>query len=98
MNVCFHEGAETDFEEAIRYYQQQQEGLGPKFAKAVKAAVKNLAEATRAAPAVYRDCRFRRVHKFPYLLIYRVENDVIHILAIAHQKRNLSYWHTRLTD
>lgn len=98
MNPRFHEGAQNNFEEAIRYYQRQQKGLGLRFAQAVDAVVQNLAEVTCAGPALYQDCRFRRVKKFSYLVIYRIEGDVIHILAVAHDKRNLTYWHPRLAD
>ncbi len=96
MNSRFHEGAQSDFEEAIRYYQRQQQGLGLRFAKAVDVVVRDLVEITDAGPALYRDSRFRRVQKFSYLVIYRVEGDVIHVLA--HDKRNLTYWHPRLAE
>ncbi len=98
MNSSFHQGAEFDFVEAIQYYQRQQIGLGRAFAKAVDATVYNLVHVSHAAPKLYRDCRFRKVKRYPYLVIFRVEDNFIHIFAIAHEKRDLSYWRDRLAD
>jgi hypothetical protein len=33
--------------------------------------------------------------KFPYLLIYKVKEDCIFILAVAHGKRKPGYWESR---
>jgi plasmid stabilization system protein ParE len=32
---------------------------------------------------------------FPYTLVYRIEGDVIHVIALMHQSREPGYWHWR---
>ena len=36
-----------------------------------------------------------RLGKFPYSLVYRVSDDVITVLAVAHQSRKPGYWQGR---
>lgn len=41
------------------------------------------------------DIRRVRVGRFPYQLAYMTEDDRIHILAVAHDRRRPGYWHRR---
>jgi plasmid stabilization system protein ParE len=40
--------------------------------------------------------RYYRLKRFPYYLIYAIDNDLIRIIAVAHLKRNPGYWSRRL--
>jgi len=40
--------------------------------------------------------RQRRLKRFPYYLVYAIENDLIRILAVAHFRRNEGYRRRRL--
>ena len=42
-------------------------------------------EATRLLP----------IHRFPYSLVYRVDEDDVRVIAVAHQSREPGYWHGR---
>lgn len=33
--------------------------------------------------------------RFPYTLVYRLEGDVIHVIALMHQSRTPDYWRGR---
>jgi plasmid stabilization system protein ParE len=35
------------------------------------------------------------LHKFPYSIIYHLENDEVQIIALAHHKRRPGYWAKR---
>jgi hypothetical protein len=41
------------------------------------------------------DVRWWLVKRFPYSVLYRIRDDHIRILAIAHQKRRSFYWRRR---
>ncbi|WP_438003790.1 hypothetical protein [Sorangium sp. So ce321] len=41
------------------------------------------------------DVRWWLVRRFPYSVLYRVRDDHIRILAIAHQNRRPFYWRGR---
>ncbi|MCZ6674550.1 MAG: type II toxin-antitoxin system RelE/ParE family toxin [Verrucomicrobia bacterium] len=40
---------------------------------------------------------FRRhlLARFPYGIIYRIDDDVIYVVAVMHLKRNPGYWKNR---
>ena len=37
------------------------------------------------------------VHRFPYGILYCIEPDVVHILAVMNLHRDPDYWKHRLT-
>jgi hypothetical protein len=39
-----------------------------------------------------------RVRQFPHLVIYVVADDVIRVIAVAHEKRLPAFWANRLPD
>lgn len=36
------------------------------------------------------------VHRFPYSVVYEVKAKELHVLAIAHHRRDPTYWEGRL--
>lgn len=97
MNHWFHPEARAEFMESIRYYERQQPGLGQRFLDAVTDAVHRI----QAHPNMYhvvsgtwRQCGVRR---FPFGIIYRVENQRIEIVAVMHLHRQPEYWQHRRT-
>lgn len=86
--------ASAEFAEAVRWYEQKRTGLGGEFFDAVTHAV----ELIRTRPevgAVAGRTRSWRLTRFPYRLVYRVREDDVHIVAIAHTSRRPGYWKNR---
>ena len=92
MKVVFNEIAKDEFEDAIEFYELEYPGLGEKFRKEIKKSVKRLFEHPNAWPVEIGEVRKYLVHKFPYRILYSIENDHIYIIAIAHQHRKPNYW------
>ena len=90
--IIFHRLAEDELNEAAAYYAQSRPGLGDAFVTEVQHAVDRLAELPSAGRPVDRDVRWWLVKRFPYSILYRVCENHIRILAIAHQKRRPFYW------
>ena len=44
----------------------------------------------------FKDFRRILLKKFPYKMIYRIENDKIHVFAVLHQSRSNRYVRKRL--
>lgn len=40
--------------------------------------------------------RVFRLHRFPYLIVYRTRGSMIQVIAIAHGRRKPAYWKRRL--
>ena len=36
------------------------------------------------------------LHRFPYTVVYRRDEDVVRVIAVAHQRRRPAYWRSRL--
>ena len=96
--TIFDPDARVEFLDAVQYYEKCQEGLGHRFRIAIETAVQQVSE----TPFLYRILKapFRRylLPKFPYSIIYSIEPDHIHIIAVAHNKRKPGYWLNRITD
>ncbi len=94
--VIFAPEAESEFLDAVAYYEDCSRGLGKRFRLMVELYIKRI----REVPLMYRLYHhpFRRclLPKFPYCVIYTIEPDHIRIIAIAHLQRKPGYWMNRL--
>ena len=48
-----------------------------------------------AWPRMEENIRRVLVHRFPYGVLYSINNDRLHILAIMHLRRQPGYWRER---
>ena len=95
MKVSFLLPAKQEFEEAIRSYDQLRLGLGGSFRNEIREAlerVKAFPDAWHPLGETIRRCRVRR---FPYAIIYQRQSDHLLVLAIAHLRREPTYWQQR---
>ena len=91
--VC--SAAESDYTEAISWYAQHSLQAAEGFETEVERALQAIA----ADPHRYRHCderhRFYLMRRYPYQIIYRELPDHIAVIAIAHMKRDPSFWAKR---
>lgn len=90
--------AEDDIFEAAEWYEQQQPGLGEKFAVAVFSVVDGLSDNPFLVSRRHRrrNIRFIMPDSFPYRIIYEVAGDVVLILCVIHAAREDRHWQERL--
>jgi plasmid stabilization system protein ParE len=65
------------------------------FLSAVEQTVGRLSEHPEAGAPLSGELRKRIVRGFPYNVIYRVWEDYIYLVAVAHQHRRPGYWRDR---
>ncbi|MBI5185367.1 MAG: type II toxin-antitoxin system RelE/ParE family toxin [Nitrospinae bacterium] len=92
MRVIFTRIARRELEDAVRYYEAEYSGLGRRFKEEVRKAALRIAEHPQAWSMERGDVRKCLLHKFPYKLMYSVEEDHILVIAVAHQHRKPDYW------
>ena len=92
MRVIFTRIARQELEDAVRYYELEYSGLGHRFKEEVRRAALRMAEHPQAWSIERGDVRKCLLHKFPYKLMYSVEEDHILIIAVAHHHRKPAYW------
>ncbi|MDG4476363.1 type II toxin-antitoxin system RelE/ParE family toxin [Thiovibrio frasassiensis] len=98
MRVIFSPEARREFEEAERYDNRQAPRLGNEFRTEIKEALPRVQTWPLSCPVEQGDIRRLTLSRFPYKLLYSVENDQIYLIAIAHQHRKPEYWIDRTSD
>ncbi len=96
MKSRFHDAADAELTEAVAYYDGKALGLGDRFLAEVKSATRNIEEYPEIAPIVDLGVRAKLLVRFPYSLMYVVDENELFILAVAHQSRRPTYWADRL--
>lgn len=96
MRFCFHPRAEGEFDEAVRYYEDSQPGLGLEFAGEIYAAIGRISEYPAAWSGMSKNTRRCLVNRFPYGVIFQVKSGILRIIAIANLHRRPDYWRDRI--
>ena len=58
----------------------------------VQKAVDHILEYPESAPVILGDVRGKVIVRFPYTLMYRMVDDVVIILAVAHHRQRPEFW------
>lgn len=96
MRVAFHPEAVAELQFAAAFFESQRPGLGMRFIEAMQGTVAHIAESPNAGRLIDERVRRCLTRVFPYGVLYSVEADSIHILAVAHLAREPGYWKARL--
>lgn len=96
MRYVFHPQALAEYSEAVQYYAQQRVELAQAFISAVEDAIYRIRESPERWQVIDEDIRRCLTRKFPYGILYTIEQDYILILAIMHCSREPGYWQDRV--
>jgi len=96
--VVVRRNAELDIAGAINWYEEQRMGLGSDFYAQFSRTIERLADSPLIYPVVYREVRRAVLHRFPYLVWYRVQDAVVTVVACTHAKRHPAMARARLAD
>jgi toxin ParE1/3/4 len=97
MKYVFHPAALIEYSEAVQYYAQNRTALAQAFIDAVENTIYRIRESPTTWQIIDEDVRRCMTRKFPYGVLYTVEEDEILILAIMHCSREPNYWKNRKT-
>jgi len=96
MTYSFHHEAEAEFVNAIDYYEECEIGLGEDFSLEINSTIRNILAFPTAWPTIDGFVRRCLTHRFPYGVLYSIEQDCIFVLAVMHLHRHPDYWKKRL--
>jgi toxin ParE1/3/4 len=93
MQLVVHPAALLELDDALEWSRRE---FGPaaaaRFRQRIDAAGRLLlAEPGIGSPAP-ADTRKLPLTPLPYTLVYRVQGEVVHVLAVMHQSRSPDYW------
>ncbi len=91
----FRPAAAADVEEAYRWYESQQAGLGEEFLEATGLVIESVMANPELFPIIHRQTRRVLLRRFPYGLYYRIVDDQIVIVACMHGRRDPRRWQSR---
>ena len=76
-----------EIQQAIDYYDEQQEGLGERFLNAIEFQFNVLTDKPKFQIR-YSNIRCLRVKKYPYLIHFSIEDKTVYIHAVLHTSLN----------
>jgi toxin ParE1/3/4 len=85
----------AEFEEALEWYKQKRAGLDLTFANRVQEVYDQITSMPEMYAPSDRGLRKARVRAFPYLIIYRIRDGLVVVLAVIHEKRDPKKWQFR---
>jgi plasmid stabilization system protein ParE len=86
--LIIHELAAEDMIEIARWYDLQLPGLGNRFEKYLENCLEAIYKNPTAHNKATETTRKAYVKKFPFIIFFELEEDIIHIYGVIHSKRN----------
>ena len=96
MNILFATGALEEAQEAKAYYESEVDGLGKAFIAVIHSSIQEIKSYPCRSRLFHANYRRFLIERFPFGIIYRIEEDTIFVVAIAHLKRRPFYWKERM--
>lgn len=97
MDVFFSPAAQVELDEAFAYLESEEPGLGYRFTADVDEALGRIRLFPLAWHPLGRNLRRCQLKHFRYGVVYRIRGEQAEVIAIAHNRRQLDYWRSRLT-
>lgn len=94
--VEYHQGAIADVKTAVAWYQKHSLKAASHFIEELHRATDTICEDPECWPLGRNNTRRFLLWRFPFAIIYSVEESVVTIWAVAHGSRQPDYWTDRL--
>jgi ParE toxin of type II toxin-antitoxin system, parDE len=88
-------GAQRDLRQAMTRYERARSGLGGEFLDEVDELMMRIGASPQAFPLWRDDRPYRKAvmtRRFPFVLYFRIAQNEVFVLAVAHGKREPGYW------
>ena len=92
MKVSFLALAQQELDDAVAWYNKQAPGLGQDFLDELDRAVRRAVAFPFSCPEIDPGVRRCLLARFPYGLIYGIDQETIVVVAVAHLHREPRYW------
>jgi len=95
-SVRFLPAARSEFLESLRYYRSRSPRVAREFLESIRESIATILQFPEAAPVLRGPIRRRIVRRFPFSLLYSIENAAVLIVAVMHHHRHPDYWVNRV--
>jgi plasmid stabilization system protein ParE len=96
MNIRFLPMAAREVDDAVAWYDEQARDLGLEFLDELDRVIRLAKSYPHLATRVGPDFGRFLFARFPYSLIYSLDQGTLIVIAVAHQHRNPRYWADRI--
>ncbi len=96
--VRYHPLFECDVREAARWYNRRSAGLGDAFVDVVRQCTADVIANPERFARSPAGCRYIRLPRFPYVLLFDLVGDELLILSALHTARSMEKWRERQED
>ncbi len=93
--VSFLPAAEADYRDAFVWYQDRSPQAADGFEAAIEVALRAIGDAPERWPLCDDRHRFYGLRRYPFSIVFRVEDDAVLVVAVAHSRREANYWQDR---
>ncbi len=90
--LIFHPDVEHEIHASYEWYESQAVGLGDDFISELETTYQAIIELPSTWPKFYNHFRRFLLSKFPFSIIYRIDEGVVYIVAVMHNSRKPGYW------
>ncbi len=97
MRYIYHPDALTEYADAALYYGERVPGLGADFTSEIDAAIECIQRMPECSLCIDGDVRRYLVRRFPYGILYTIEDGYFLIVAVMHLSRKPGYWRHRIS-
>ena len=96
MRIEYHPAIENELREIVNYYNERSSRLGDEFLNEFERHILKIIGQPRRYGLINGDIRRALMNRFPYFVYFRVlENEVLRVTLIKHQRRHPAYGLTR---
>ncbi len=98
MKIRFLKPAQFELEDAVAWYDSHSIRLGTQFLDELDRTIRRIVAYPFSSLEIEPGLRHCLLLRFPYGIIYGIDNDTIVIVAVAHLHREPRYWADRLMN
>lgn len=97
LPLILTEKAQADLDDAYKWYEEQDPGLGKEFIRCIDARISEINRQPLHYQVVQSE-KVRRalIRRFPFSIYFVNEKELITIFAILHQSRSPDFWKSRI--
>ena len=95
-DYVFDEEARRDVSGSYEYYESQRSGLGDRFGEELETVLTRVRKQASAFREVQPGIRIVRFKVFPFAMYYRLEQEIVAVIAVYHDSRDPRGWQDRI--
>jgi plasmid stabilization system protein ParE len=95
MLVWFHPRARIELLEARAWYGARSSVAALAFSREIDGTLRRVAESPNRFPVRLAPFHEAVLRRFPFTVVFRVRQERVEIIAVAHQSRRPGYWRHR---